>query len=115
MLAVAFEVTSRAATLGRVGHHDVGTSFGVWNEFYTLVSRIEGRGCLGGQDREDLDTLHVLLDIGAVDGPNDRSTWHEGRVEDALGQLGPCGAPRGLFAVQASDFDLNATRHRVLI
>jgi hypothetical protein len=79
------------------------------------VARVEGRSGLGGQHGEDLDAFHVLFDVGSVDRTDDGSTGHQGCREYALGQLGSRGTPRGLLAVEAGDFDLNATRHRVLI
>jgi hypothetical protein len=49
----------------------------LWNEFEAFVLRIEWGSSLGGHNREDLDTLHVLLNIGAVDVADYRSAGDE--------------------------------------
>jgi hypothetical protein len=70
-------VTSRAATLRGVRDHDVGPLLHFRNEFEAFVSRIEWGSRLGSHDRKNLDALHVLLNIGAIDVADHRAAGDE--------------------------------------
>jgi hypothetical protein len=108
-------VVSTTPTLGCVGDDDVGTLLGGRNEFETFVARVEGRGALGRHDRQHLDALHVLLDVGAVDVAHHGAARYQRGVEDTLRELGASGAPRRDVALQTGYFDVNAPRHRAPI
>jgi hypothetical protein len=110
-----FSITTRSTTFARVRHHDVGTFLRLLNEFEALVARIDGRRRLGSGHREHFNTLHVLLNVGAIDVTYLGSTGNERDRQDTLGKLGARGAPRGEIAVHTRNFDLNTSRHRFLI
>jgi hypothetical protein len=108
---VTLAVATRATALGSVCHDDVGTLLDGGNEFQALVARIEGGGGLGRHDRQDLNPLHVLLDVGAIDVADHRAAVDQRDVQHALWQLGTGRAPRGNVAIEAGYFDVNAPRH----
>ena len=91
---------------------DVRARLGNWDQFDSLVTRVQrGRG-LRRHNREHFHALHVLLDVRAIDVADYRTTGHEVGIQNTLGQLGAGRAPRSDVALQTGDFDLNATRHR---
>jgi hypothetical protein len=111
---LAGAVAPRATTaLRRVGDYNVRTLLGGGDKFDALVAWVERRSGLGRHHREDLDALHVLFDVSAIDVADNRPARNQRGTEHALGQFRACCAPRGHFTVQAGDLDLNATRHRV--
>jgi hypothetical protein len=111
----ALTVAPCAAALRGVRDYHVGSLLHFRNHFEPLVLWIEGGSGLRGHDRENLDALHVLLNIGAVHVADDRAAGDERRLKDALGKLRARGTPRREVATQTSNFDLNASRHRALI
>jgi hypothetical protein len=108
-------VSSGTSSFAGVGHDDVGSLFCFGDEFYAFVLGIKWGSSLRRSDGENFDPLHVLLDVGAIDVANNRSTRDERRLEYALGQLRAGGTPRGKITIQARYFNLNASRHRALI
>jgi hypothetical protein len=101
--------------LGSVGDDDVGTFADYRNEFESFVAWIKwGRG-LRCHHGKDLDALHVLLDVRTIDVADYWPARNERRLQDALGKLCSRRAPRCQLAIQTGYFDLNASRHRVLI
>ncbi len=104
-----------STALGRVGDDDVGTFADFRNEFESFVAWVKWGGALRRHYRKDLDTLHVLLDVRPIDVADHWPAGNERRLQDALGKLGSRRAPRCQVAIQTGYFDLNASRHRVLI
>ena len=106
-------VAPRAATLGRVGHHDVGPGLGYRDQLESFVTRVERRRGLGGHDRKDLDALHVLLDVGAIDGAHDGAARARATPwRTPLGSFAPAARQVATSPFETGDFDLNASRHR---
>jgi hypothetical protein len=71
--AFAGAVAPRATTaLRRVGDHHVRTLLGGRNKFNALVAWVEWRSGLGCHHREDLNALHILFDVSAIDVADDR-------------------------------------------
>jgi hypothetical protein len=70
---VTLAVATGSTAFGGVGDNDVGTLLGRRDELETFVARIQGRGGLGRHDREDFDSLHVLLNVGTIDVADDGS------------------------------------------
>jgi hypothetical protein len=71
---VALAITTRTPALGGVGDDDVRTLFRGRNQFESFVTRIKRGGGLRRHDREHLDALHVLFDVGAIDVAHDWTT-----------------------------------------
>jgi hypothetical protein len=70
---VTLAVATGATAFGGVGDNDVGTLLGRGDELEAFVARIQGGGGLGRHDRKDLDSLHVLLNVGTIDVADDGS------------------------------------------
>jgi hypothetical protein len=70
---VTLPVATGSPSLGSVRDDDVGTWLGRGDELEAFVARIQGGGGLGRHDRQNLDPLHVLFNVGAIDVAHDGS------------------------------------------